>query len=460
MSEASDALARARDKILGRLAPLLAERVGVPAYNVKRRIEDAALSVGNTLSSAKKTLTDLPENLDRGIGVGIDVLAGNPVSVGAPTATPSPQQRAPVAAEQVAGTEPTAPTPAPEPGSHLGEGEYPVWFERGAPEKQFAGQPAVNPYTGAPLKETPIFGGLGTVSEAFATPSDASIRFQNPYADSNLSPMQQKMAASEIKAIQESLTKNKSQAVWDIVRANGRKVKEINADPSLPQSVKDQINQQYAQEIEEAGKYTDPEHLLESYQAQQDPAVTLAKQKESWEHVFAQRWKNPDMAHMIAGMGTLDPKTGQPNWELALKMASSFDQDYRDSQREMRENRKTKEGALANLRAMAEEAAVKGDPALVQSYLSARELFAENYHPLPGAKPITDLDEFDLAAELKALSSAGKIPRMARNKAGYVEVTNDADEEQLQDEANRTGVSIEYVKNGEAWIMHPDGGNF
>lgn len=377
-----------------------------------------------------------------------------------PIFRPSPLDEAPV--ESLDGGFMSVPSeePTPEPGAHLAEGEFPVWFERGRPERQapIAGQPAVNPYTGQPLRETPIFGGLGTVSEAFATPSDATIRFQNPYADANLSPMQQKMAAAEIGAIQDSMTRTKSKAVWDIVRKNGRKVKEILSDPTIPQSVKQQVSQQYAQEVEEAGKSTDPEELLETYEAQQDPAVALAKQKETWKHVFKARWKNEDMAEMVSSMGMLDPKTGQPNWDLAMKMALTFDKEYQDDQALARESRRNRTSALANLRVLAERAARNLDePSYTQLYLAERSRFEEEYQPLPGVKPVYDEGEFDLAAELKALSSAGKVDRTVRNAQGYYEVESDADEEALQDEANRIGAPIEYIKNGELWRMTPEG---
>jgi hypothetical protein len=327
--------------------------------------------------------------------------------------------------------------------------------QTGKPEPRYT-QPAVNPYTGQPLRETPIFGGAGMISEAYRTPSDKTMRFANPYTQPNLTPIQQKQAAAEIEAIQKTKTQAQRKALDNLIRIDFEKARKIIQNPETPESVKVQLREQMNRTAEEAGTSDDIMDLIYTHDAAEDPKVALTRQRVAVEELWGQRLGNPDLGRLLGSFGDIDAKTGKPTWAAAQPFMAILEKEHAEKRADEREFTKSKEGALANLQKMATKAALHPEePVFMQAYLAERDRFGDRYAPITGVKETYAEGEFDIAAELRAIQAAGKIARPTLNPDGPIEIDNDADQDALEAEAIRTGRVIQFTRDGILYNATP-----
>ena len=316
------------------------------------------------------------------------------------------------------------------------------FMSRPTGEPRFAGEELmVNPYTGAPLKSEPIFGGKGRVSEAYATPSDQALHIRNPFMEENLSEMEQRQSAAEIREIQKTMTNNKRIEAQKQFQQKWRAIMSAKERGGMTPAMIRQVDAAFQRDMETFDS-PDPMELFGYAEAEADPKVKGARLREAIRYTTNARFGDENFANMMAEFVEPDPKTGQPRLSedgmQLYKMQENIHLEQRKIDAEFNKNKSYRFNALQSFLSELE----KDDEDGKAVYLETLAAYKEDFGNIPGEEPTRE-GKFNKAEELKYLLSGRVKPAQGKSKQpvlrggparGVRDVVNAADKQAIKDE--------------------------
>lgn len=316
------------------------------------------------------------------------------------------------------------------------------FMSRPTGEPRFAGDELmVNPYTGAPLKSEPIFGGKGRVSEAYATPSDQALHIRNPFVEPNLTEMEQRQSAAEIREIQRTMTNNKRIEAQKQFQQKWRAIMSAKERGGMTPAMVRQVDAAFQRDMETFDS-PDPMELFGYAEAEADPKVKGARLREAIRYTTNARFGDPDFANMMAEFVEPDPKTGQPaisaqGMEL-YKMQESIHLENKKYELEFNRNKTHRYNDLQDFLTKIED----DDEDAKSIYVERLKAYMEDFGAIPGTEPTRDgkfnkVDEmkFLMSGRVKAASGKTTQPVLRGGPAmGVRDIVNAADLQTAKDE--------------------------